>query len=331
MSVIHKAYRKLRRIHGYTLNDLKSIDKLIGQAGPINRIITYHGISQHDNTDINSRFIGLKRFEEQMALFASYFNTISLEAYFNNDFSQDKPNVAITFDDGYQNNLTYALPILEKYNIPATFYITTIGKVGGNLLWSDHLDVATYHNNASFRYKDVTYRFQQGKGYVNDKKNPLKGILKDMPQSERMELLDALPGTLTFRNEPQLSDFWKLLDEKQIKKLSDSSLVTIGAHGLYHNCLERIPLEDAKNELEVAKQFLESIVNKNVVDLAFPDGSFSEKVVELALGLGYQRLVSVDSFMSYDLETPKLKSRMASNPHISSRNQLISIIKRKYL
>ena len=46
---------------------------------------------------------------------------------FINNLKKEKNEfmIAITFDDGYKDNLVYALPILEKFEIPATIYITT--------------------------------------------------------------------------------------------------------------------------------------------------------------------------------------------------------------
>lgn len=60
-------------------------------------------------------------FEEQIKFLTSNYQVSPLKDFFN--FNKD--SIAITFDDGYEDNFYYALPILKKYNCPATFFICT--------------------------------------------------------------------------------------------------------------------------------------------------------------------------------------------------------------
>ena len=97
----------------------------------------YHGIDLHGKTDFNTRFISADYFEKQIAFFSKHFNVVSLDDIYGNRVAQDKLNVAITFDDGYQNNLKYAVPILEKHQVAATFFVTGIRDLGTDILWPD--------------------------------------------------------------------------------------------------------------------------------------------------------------------------------------------------
>jgi peptidoglycan/xylan/chitin deacetylase (PgdA/CDA1 family) len=70
---------------------------------------------------------GLNEFEQQMKFLSRYFNPISEEgiiAAIENGKVPDYP-VWVTFDDGYKDNHINAYPILKKYNVPATIFITT--------------------------------------------------------------------------------------------------------------------------------------------------------------------------------------------------------------
>jgi peptidoglycan/xylan/chitin deacetylase (PgdA/CDA1 family) len=76
--------------------------------------------------------INPETFEKHMKFLIKYYEPISLSELASriNSKSIQGNEICITFDDGYKDNLTNAIPILKKYNIPATIFITTanIGK-----------------------------------------------------------------------------------------------------------------------------------------------------------------------------------------------------------
>ncbi|MBN2008199.1 polysaccharide deacetylase family protein [candidate division KSB1 bacterium] len=50
---------------------------------------------------------------------------MSIDDFFSENLSSEKMNIVITFDDGYRSNFTYAMPILTRLNLPATFFISS--------------------------------------------------------------------------------------------------------------------------------------------------------------------------------------------------------------
>jgi peptidoglycan/xylan/chitin deacetylase (PgdA/CDA1 family) len=87
---------------------------------PTSRILTYHSIG-HRTHEMNVR---PEDFEAQMTWLARTQSIIPLE-----EAAEGKPGVAITFDDGYLDNLTHAAPILRRLELPATVFMV-IGRLG---------------------------------------------------------------------------------------------------------------------------------------------------------------------------------------------------------
>ena len=54
---------------------------------------------------------------------------------------------AVTFDDGFENNLSIAAPILTKHKVPATFYLTTDFITNNTMSWIDRIDWAFEETN----------------------------------------------------------------------------------------------------------------------------------------------------------------------------------------
>lgn len=107
-----------------------SIRKLawVASAAPTNtsthsRILTYHSVGARDH-EMN---VTPDAFRQQMTWLADNFDVVSVE-----DALAGSGQVAITFDDGYIDNLTNAVPILSELGLPATFFIVT-RRMGGLL------------------------------------------------------------------------------------------------------------------------------------------------------------------------------------------------------
>lgn len=81
------------------------------------RVIAFH--------KINNRAL----FERKVLFLINNFNIISLDNIQDGKICKERINVAITFDDCYKNWMSNAVPVLKKYNIPATFFICS-GMVG---------------------------------------------------------------------------------------------------------------------------------------------------------------------------------------------------------
>lgn len=297
---------------------------------PIQRILIYHGIDEKGNTKFNSRFLSVSEFKKHIEFFHQHFHVVSLDDFYKGNFHDKRSTVAITFDDGYDSNVRYAFPILREYNIPATFFITTIRDAGYEILWPDALDLSAAESDEPFELRGERFSKKGKFGYCSEKTGlPIKETCKNFGFDYKVELMQKLPGLKVVLEDAYYHAYWKLMTDDKIQQVANSGLITIGSHGYYHNCLERIPLADAQREMRLSKNHLENLLGKEVDALAFPDGNYSEEVKKAALEIGYKKLLAGD-LIEGDKENDVLKSRFTINPHISTFNQMRSIIKGKY-
>lgn len=97
----------------------------LSRSDPRERIVvlTYHSI--HSAKSFASASPEL--FEQHIEWLAGYCDIVSFGGVVGalGDMDRPRPAVAITFDDGYADNHEHALPILQKYGVSATFFLTT--------------------------------------------------------------------------------------------------------------------------------------------------------------------------------------------------------------
>lgn len=110
--------------------------RLRGYSAPRFPILAYHSVSDEPGSDIET--VRPADFECQMSwLAARGFEAVTVSDLIAEITrpSRRRRIVAITFDDGYRDNLVTALPILQRHGFRASFYIAT-GYIGGRSFWN---------------------------------------------------------------------------------------------------------------------------------------------------------------------------------------------------
>ncbi|MGF7081298.1 polysaccharide deacetylase family protein [Mucilaginibacter sp. UYCu711] len=334
MSVYSKIRSKLsRKLKGYK-HDVRyylGLDKAFYKQARGSRMLIYHGLCQHDHTRFNPIFLTAKTFGAHLKLYKKHCNVVSLDDYYKGNFSDEKFNICLTFDDGFANNYKYVLPLLEKYQIPAAFFITGIANEGYDILWNDFLGIVSKYGPQNITYKNRQY--YKGKYdlyYAADSSITLKDQLRATGFAEKADMMKMLYPLVPFKNEEQHTDYWLQLTTEQIKQMAASLYVTIGAHGYYHNDLAQISTNDAFNEMLHVKQYLEELIKKPVTSLAFPYGSYNQQVVNDAKRAGYKKLLAMDFYNDSDGQDETMRERLTVSPFISPVNQLHATITCKY-
>lgn len=251
-------------------------------------ILLYHkvGILQHD---YNYLGVTPKNFRYQLEYIKEYCRIVPVEKAKGDEIS-------ITFDDGFEDFYTEIYPYLLENEIPATIFITT-GKIGSaEELWTSELLrlIFTSNNNGQcFHMKTPMFAYDFPVRSLEDKITMYHALRRICMKSEE-EILNSIVEQLRIwagigfvgRKE------YRFLTEREIKILSDDSLVTIGAHTHNHISLGAFGKEYQEKEIIRAKAALERITGKQVQYFSYPFGGkydYNEKTIEILKQTGFRK------------------------------------------
>jgi peptidoglycan/xylan/chitin deacetylase (PgdA/CDA1 family) len=277
----------------------------------------YHGIDQTENTRFNVRFFSANNFERHLLFYKKHFNIISLEDYFEDrNLDRHRLNIAITFDDGYRNNFTLARPLLERHEVPATFFVTGLNAVSENILWADLIDLAAGFHDAPILFQGRSFpkssrgRYDTLRVFIQENKIVGTPVFAEL----KSEILRLKAFSL---DEPGIFDYWQLMSDEEIASMASSKFVRIGSHGFLHNNMRYLPLSESAAELKASKEYLENLLQYEVLSVGYPNGGYTREVLDEAQRLGYKYQCAVDYLYPQDAADPRVQNRLGLYPRLS--------------
>ncbi|WDD99480.1 polysaccharide deacetylase family protein [Thalassomonas actiniarum] len=238
-------------------------------------IVSYHGIHSDELPLEDHCFMHLDRFKEQMHYLHQHFNVLPLEQALQiADYDGEKPLAAITFDDGFYNNYSLAFPVLKALQLPATVFLATNYINSHHTIWfCDLLRMLSQTPKNSLLWQGKRYPLKN-----NEQKQAVSRLLQaqlktrktDEARAELQALAKALDCDLNYRYQAD-SPFY-MLTAPAIKEMSDSGLITFGAHTHNHVILSKTTLEHAREEIQTSILETEKLTGKPCYSFAYPNG-----------------------------------------------------------
>ena len=260
-------------------------------------ILGYHRITE-DSGDPWGNCVSPASFAEHMDVLQRRFRPVGLaDLTSDRDHSRQRglhPPVVVTFDDGYSEVLHEAVPILERYDIPATVFL--VSDANGSTFWWDRLRLILEAPASLPSTMELQVAGSDIRWTAEEDVQALYGILhhalRGLPMAAVEETLDAVNAWAGGRPDAGEGLAPRTLDEKEILALAAHPLVELGSHGATHRALPGLSGHVLLQEIGGSRLRLERLISKPVRSFSYPFGLLDESVHREIAREGYQRACS---------------------------------------
>ena len=262
-------------------------------------VLLYHRIARV-NPDPWSLCVTPEHFADHLDILRA-FRRVRLDQLGGSDWRTGHRglSVAITFDDGYADNLHEAARLLMRSDTPATFFLTT-GYMGETReFWWDELERIVF-GHARDRNR-APFQFSAGSlSILCDPNAPPHLIyfdiyekLQPLQHDLRRHILDQFLewAGLTARGR----ESHRSMTAEEIVRLHSLGSFEIGAHTVTHPVLSAQSLDSQHKELAASKTWLEDLIGKPVTSFSYPYGGsnhYTPQTVRAVSDTGFARACS---------------------------------------
>ena len=237
-----------------------------------------------------------ERFDKILRWMKSWFNVLPLDQAVRQLATGTLPAraAAITFDDGYADNFTVALPILRRRELAATFFIAT-GFLDGGRMWNDTIIEAIRQcRSPVLDLRDIALG-HHALSIPHERRAAIEMLIagaKYLPADQRNALAERIAERAGVEPPTDL-----MMSSQDVQQLRHAGM-QIGAHTISHPMLTKLTSEDSRSEIAEGKARLEDLLQERIGLFAYPNGKFGKDYVEehatMVREIGFDAAVSTD-------------------------------------
>jgi peptidoglycan/xylan/chitin deacetylase (PgdA/CDA1 family) len=260
-------------------------------------VLLYHRIAS-PGTDRWELSVSEKNFSEHLEVIKKYGTCLTLAELHTGLASgvSGERLFAVTFDDGYRDNLTAAMPALKRAGVPATVFVTT-GTIGsGREFWWDTLSrvfLETPKLPARLNVRLADQPWSRELGIDPDMQTRLRAMddfrarLMSLAADDIAQAVSDIAAEAGVDPRGDARDHPMDLDE--LRLMASSGQVEIGGHTRTHAALTLVPPEVAQREIAEGRRDLREWTGMPVDSFAAPFGMQNKSVAEAIRAAGFAR------------------------------------------
>jgi peptidoglycan/xylan/chitin deacetylase (PgdA/CDA1 family) len=216
--------------------------------------------------------------------------------------------VVVTFDDGYANNYTKAMPLLESLEIPATVFVTTCNIDSLRRFWWDELERVLLRQMqvpGHLRLRVQAQEYQWPTTTSEQRESVYKVVhrlMRPLSVSARSMVLSEMANWsgLDQVKESECSKYRSLRTDELVL-LAQSDCIEIGGHTVTHPHLTFLSTDEQYAEIAGGRRKLEAILNCPVLTFSYPYSNYTDETVEIVKAVGFQAAVDGHHVSGKDL------------------------------
>jgi peptidoglycan/xylan/chitin deacetylase (PgdA/CDA1 family) len=258
-------------------------------------VLSYHRIGNPEETPYDPGMFSCTadEFDWQIRYLKNRYQIITLEqlpGLLSGETLLSEPAVLITFDDGYVDNYTCALPVLRHHSVQAVFFLPTAFLGTGRLPW---WDVIAYIVKRS-RRTQITLDYPEPGVFhldldgLNDCIRRILHLYKKPSMQDHGRFIAQLEDACE-TSSPQTLNERSFLSWDEAREMQRNGMA-FGSHTHTHEILGKLSSDRQREELSISKEILESELRQKIDTLAYPVGArtaFSEITMDLLRETGY--------------------------------------------